>query len=770
MPLECKVVILGGMWIWRPCLAIVWTSPLWLWGLSALAVPVAIHLWKRQHPRVERWAAMQFLQAALERTARRMRMELLALLAVRCLLLALCALALSGPVSTNESNSESGPLAIHRILVIDGSASMGARVGRERRFDLIRKRAREIVQSASPGDSFNLCRIGNAKPTVIIRRPAFDTSDVLREIDRLPLLDDAGDLTFALRQVRDLIDQLPPQSAIEVHLLSDQQASNWSSEVPSEEVELRQLLHDLDERGRLVFNDVGLTSTDDNLSIANLVTPDRVAVAERPLRVSAELMNHTEAESRVSVEFLADGIVRNVVPVVIPAQSQQSVSTFLEIPDADGAIALEARLRSDSMPFDNVTRRVVPHRRTLRLLLVDSSPGGRLAESASGFVRLALAPRSSGVMPLDSQTAGPAGLFEVTVVRPAQLRDVEMSQTECVILCDSLGLGEAETAWLRRYVENGGGLVIGLGPGTDPEEFARTLGDPVKGLIPVELLEVAEPADGPVFFDTRELNHPVLELFRGRIEAGLATAPVARYYRTRISPMASVRVVIPWTTGDAALLESPLGQGRVQLVTTSLDDHWGAWVLWPSFVPLMNRMVLHAMEGRLRSEPVTVGTPWRVVLPGVISRARITPPTGSIRELSMEPQTDPLGYATSTFTWPETATAGVYRVETTPVSGGPLWQAVVVDRRESDPQVLTMDQLQRGALAGVPFEIASGTDFAKVDADRARESTFHRWPLQLLWLVLGLLVVESLLAGNWRWGLSAAIVVVGLFVWKIGAM
>ena len=80
--------MLSGMIGPSRLLAIGFVSPLWLWALGGVAIPLAIYLWRRQTPRIERWAAMQFLRSALEHNARRLRMEPLLLLLVRCGLLA----------------------------------------------------------------------------------------------------------------------------------------------------------------------------------------------------------------------------------------------------------------------------------------------------------------------------------------------------------------------------------------------------------------------------------------------------------------------------------------------------------------------------------------------------------------------------------------------------------------------------------------------------------------------------------------------------------
>src|ERR1700739_602970 len=63
---------------------------------AAVSVPIIIHLLNRRRFKVVTWAAMRFLLAAQEKNSRRMRLEQLLVLVVRCppillLIVAMCA-------------------------------------------------------------------------------------------------------------------------------------------------------------------------------------------------------------------------------------------------------------------------------------------------------------------------------------------------------------------------------------------------------------------------------------------------------------------------------------------------------------------------------------------------------------------------------------------------------------------------------------------------------------------------------------------------------
>ena len=68
-----------------------------LLGLAGIAIPVIIHLINRRQAKVIDWGAMRFLLDSLVSRRRRVLLEEILLLAARCLLVGLLALALARP-------------------------------------------------------------------------------------------------------------------------------------------------------------------------------------------------------------------------------------------------------------------------------------------------------------------------------------------------------------------------------------------------------------------------------------------------------------------------------------------------------------------------------------------------------------------------------------------------------------------------------------------------------------------------------------------------
>src|SRR5712675_1767547 len=103
-------------------------------GLAAVALPVIIHLLSRRRDPVIDWGAMQFLEFG-PRSRRRINLADTLLMLARMALIGLVALALARPFWKPSANTSTGSIGstagVRRdiVLILDGSTSMGRRVG-----------------------------------------------------------------------------------------------------------------------------------------------------------------------------------------------------------------------------------------------------------------------------------------------------------------------------------------------------------------------------------------------------------------------------------------------------------------------------------------------------------------------------------------------------------------------------------------------------------------------------------------------------------------
>ena len=68
-----------------------------LGGLAAVAIPILIHIFNRRSSRIVDWGAVQFLVDSIATRTRKIQLEEALLMAIRCLIVALVALAVARP-------------------------------------------------------------------------------------------------------------------------------------------------------------------------------------------------------------------------------------------------------------------------------------------------------------------------------------------------------------------------------------------------------------------------------------------------------------------------------------------------------------------------------------------------------------------------------------------------------------------------------------------------------------------------------------------------
>jgi hypothetical protein len=177
-------------------------NPILLAGLAAVSIPIIIHLLNRRKFRRVTWAAMRFLQNAIEQNQRRLRVEDLILLALRCLLLALLAIALARPAILSEAASVFGQSKVTGVIIVDNSGSMGLTDGVATRFEKAKKAAEEALD-AMPAGSATAVYLASDIVNKVIPEPTFDLNLARKALRDAPLTDRSTDLFPALQAALD---------------------------------------------------------------------------------------------------------------------------------------------------------------------------------------------------------------------------------------------------------------------------------------------------------------------------------------------------------------------------------------------------------------------------------------------------------------------------------------------------------------------------------------------------------------------------------------
>lgn len=720
--------------------------PAMLAWLAAAAAPLILHLLSRRRFRETQWAAMQFLLAAAKKNARRIRIEQWLLLAVRTLLIVLVVVALAEPYLSRSGLTLLQGGRTHKVLVLDASYSMAYTQNDKSRFERARELAMNIVQQSRQGDGFTLVLLASP-PRVVVGTPVFARDALLTELENVPALDTGADLSATLARVEEVLTlarrEYARLSREEVFFLTDLGRNTWMPDLrgPGALRDFRDRCGRLAKTATFIVADLGQEGAE-NVAVTSLVPLDNYTTLARDCALEAELRNFGhQSHSHRRVELYIDGRRAGETFLDLPA-GESATAAFSYRFDAPGDHAIEVRAAGDSLEVDNHRWLALPVVNHLRVLCVNGRPSGGDFQGATDYLMVALAPN------------GPAD--ERSVIRPEvaterALMEADLMQYDAIFLCDVAQFTVGEARALDRYVRGGGGLVIFLGDQARADNYNRQLGGEADGvgLLPAVIgRRVGPKQQSPYLFNPLNYRHPIVAAFRGRDRAGLVTAPTQNYIK--LEPDESSKVALGFSSGDPAVVERQVGEGRSILVATSADASWTAWPLFPSYVPIVQELVSTAVRGRVDERSVAVGQPLSDGLPGNMAEAtvHIELPDGARQHAAVTADG-----ATARWTYSKVDRSGMYRVEYGPPLAKEDLYAANVDTAESDLARVGLDELRDDVWPGIAFESFDGQVAGEApNSPIVRRDAFHHW---LLYAALALLLFETALA-SWLGRRAAA--------------
>lgn len=485
-------------------------------GLACIAIPIIIHLLMNRRRKPVMWGAMRFLEEAFRRTRRRLLLEKWLLLAVRCLLVALIALALARPLIGSLGAAGNSGRTVY--LVIDNSlAAQAADESGTTALDRHKAAAKEALAAlaagrggnADSGDRVAIIALGApAEPLVL--PPAPDTGAIAPLIDALTptaaRADFAGAMALIAGSLRpesaetDSAAAAPRPDRAVVILFSDffDGSADLGPEGASTAAQGSALAGVRLPRGVTLIATEPAPQGTPNVSIT-AVEPLRSVVLGASGAEDAAAAGSGE-QVRISLRRSGPGIdgplattvrarlsppdaAANPGPesriVVRWSPGQETITTAIALPPVPlrdpraegdpsttstggmGGAVITVAIDRDALGGDNQWQRPVELREALRVGIVAPTRFGRAGGvdrlDAAAWIRIALAPRAEG-----AGGAGGAGGGEIEVVNiePASLDAARLAAMDAVFLPRPDLLPDGAWPRIRLFIENGGLAVV----------------------------------------------------------------------------------------------------------------------------------------------------------------------------------------------------------------------------------------------------------------------------------------------------------------------
>jgi hypothetical protein len=584
-------------------------NPILLAGLAAIAVPILIHLLNRRRFQKVVWAAMRFLQASVDQNQRRMRLEDMILLALRCLLLALLALALARPAILSNATDVFGQSKVTGVIILDNSQSMGMSDGVATRFEKA-KRAAEQALDSMPVGSATAVLFASDIVRGAIPEPTFDLNLARKALREAPLTDRATDVFPALAKAVDILkDRLALRK--EIYFVTDGQATGWR--------QLGEIQRTLERARSEIKTHIILVNEHEerNLSVSELRLASGLSAVGQPLRFDARVTNHGQEEARnTRLSLSVDGEPPSDEFTIdrLAAGATKSVTLFAKL-RTEGFHAVTVRIPEDRQVADDQRTLVVRGIHEVKVLLVDGEPGNEPRESEVFYLKNAL-------VPVPPDLALEYFIKPVTISAP-ELAQARLDDFDAVILANVSDFAEATLQAIENFLRRGGGLIVFPGGRLNARFYNEQLFRR-QHLLPAEFGKERGQADQEEQFLTlqeKNYDHPIVELWNDPASGKLGSGRFFKVYELKPASMENSqtdrqenrnapsrgsssrvsagdsseagvpRVILAYADGTLAVMERSWGLGRVVLFSSTADTAWNDLPVRLAWVPLLHRVL-----------------------------------------------------------------------------------------------------------------------------------------------------------------------------------
>jgi hypothetical protein len=660
-------------------------SPWFLAGAVAVGLPIYLHLLRQHTTTPHPFSSLMFFEARTQTSTRHRRLRHLLLLSLRAAILLLLALAFAGPYINRSAARASGDKLL--LLAVDNSFSMRA----GSRLADAKREAISVLGARNPSERAQVLALGSE--VHVLTQPTEDSSALRAAVDSIGPGDSRGSFGELARAVAGMAQSV--RTPIEIHLFSDMQKSG----MPADFAEVA-----LPPGVSLVLHPV-VKDAAPNWAVESVNAPGQVWDPPKA-HVEAVVAGYQTPAATRSVSLVVNGKITATRSIEIPANGRGTVE-FASLDVPYGFSRCEVRIESaDSLSADDEYLFAVQRSDPQRVLFVHEPSDSR---SATYFgAALAAAAETS---------------FQLESVAPERAAGLHLPLYAFVVLSDISALPSSFENDLLRYVRGGGSVFIAAG--TSSGRLAR---------VPVFGNSILGPRDysrdGERFLTVSQVDasHPSV----GKSERWEG---VKFYYAVSVDTAES-RVIAKLSDQTPLLLEKKIGEGRVLLLASGLDNLTNDFPLHPIFVPFVEQTAryLSGTERRSGSRLADSFLDLRTAKEQAVS-VEIIDPAGR-RPLSLKEATSAQSYRLTQ--------AGFYQLRL--ANGRQDVIGVNADRRESDLAVVPADVLALwtgGSGAGLQQGLA-----ASAGQTPERNRPYSLWWYAML-LLLAAAVAESLLASRY---------------------
>ena len=780
------------------------TTPLML-GLGALAVasPIIIHLLNKRRFQIVEWAAMDFLFDAEKKNKRRVQIENLILLMLRCLAMLLIGLVLARPfLPSGVATVMNSKKQYERVILLDDSLSARVLNGDQPAINVAKESIRgliaELADSDETEDWLTLMTTSELDQPILANEPITrNTLASLNEsIERIECSDKAADYSASLAELRRYVSGQKENVGRVVYVFSDLRANDWteSTDLQSDSAPNKQLNQLSLSTAETMLIDIG-SDNDQNLAITSL-RPLDLQVANKIVRFSAEVSNFgnsTATDIRVVMQVddaqpqyqvvasLAAGRTNEVIfPFLFAggqvenpgsSESRPQFRNYKISAEIDRQSFSDEKLQQDQLIDDSTANCAARILDGIPVLLIDGDPLAISERSETHYLKS-----------LDVLGTG----LDVEVATVMDLESVSLSDYRVIFLCNIDEASPDRIESLKQWTMDGGGLVLMPGNKVRASRFNEAFYKEGAGLSPLALDAIAgDPTmNSWSNFEVDQQVHPALRVIFESDNTSLSKVDVFSWWTSVVDESKIGKsILVPLRLNDqrnsAAMTEKSVGNGRVVAFTIPGDGDWTMWPSSPTYAPVMVDLIDYLVGSVGQSTNIEIGgtISCSVDLSSYESRVSLKDPAGE----KIESVARPIGKGDDSEEKSDDAVSGdegenepvqedsfeedvlenvLYRVQFDNVNRRGFYEVGLKRHTGETNSILYASNIdpREGRLARLPASITDGDFFSDsikrvsvgdLKNDKISGGNTEVWPF-VVWLLLIVLASEQFL--GWWFG------------------
>ncbi|MGI9250682.1 MAG: BatA domain-containing protein [Pseudohongiellaceae bacterium] len=577
----------------------VFLSPIILLGLLAAAIPIAIHLIRREKPPKLMFGSIRFLKKTSRKLILFQHLQQWFLLLLRALLVALLVIAFARPLvdRTVAELLDGDPQSA--VILLDASMSMQY----EDNFAAAKQQALSMMSDMEAGDEVALIVFSGSMETV---RELNSDLDIVR--NEIAATDNAGYGGTAYLPALQQANQLLETSRYDnrrIYLISDFQASGFARDTVDFKLAPGVILTGID-----VGSDESV-----NLALTDVRSPEQLLEDDEEQSVLVRVRSTgTVFMERGEISLLVNDEEVDRQAVELLNRSEQIITFNTSFP-SEGTYTGEVRLGGDNFLADNSYLFTVDVLPKIEVLVVNGEASDNWFDDEGHWFGLAVA-------------GGATSPFLLQSITPQELSAAALAQHDVVVLLNVGNLNTSQTEAIVRYVTDGGKVLFAPGDRVQPEVFNRQFA----AIAPASLqsLGMLGRNDYLVIGDY-DRRHPILR--------PLDSIWAARFQgRWLLTPNPDAEVLMQFDSAEPALLERDAGTGKAILFASSLDLEWNNLALQELYLPFVHQTLRYMAQAGNESGNEQTGN--TILLPEESNLARM--PFSSLYDAVINPDTNPV--------------------------------------------------------------------------------------------------------------------------------